>query len=201
MSSIQKTNIISVDSDNRKESSNSLVYRLARIDDCHSLSNLINNAYRGELSYQGWTNEDALIPIPRTNPNQLFNMINSNKYIFLLFFSEVDQILTGCINLQHKEESKTAEIGMFVVRPDLQGRGYGKKILSVAENYAINNWNVEYIQLYSIIQRPELIAYYTRRGYIDTGQRLPFPIQLSEFDPSMRDDLEICLMRKSVKKD
>ncbi|CAF2977358.1 unnamed protein product [Rotaria sp. Silwood2] len=200
MSLNKNTNKVSVDSDHSKEISNSLIYRLATIDDCDSLENLINNAYRGEFSHQGWTNEDKLIPVPRTNANALFDMINNNKYSFLVFFGDVDQILKGCVNLLHKEETKTALIGMLTVRPDLQARGYGKFILSIAENYAINNWNVEYIEINSIVQRPELIAYYTRRGYIDTGRRLPFPIQLSKFDSSMRDDLEICVMRKCVKK-
>jgi hypothetical protein len=86
------------------------------------------------------------------------------------------------------------------VRPDLQARGYGKFILSTVENYAVNNWNVECIELTAILERPELITYYSRRGYMDTGQRHPFPkLQL---DPgcTMRDDLQVCTMRKYVKK-
>ena len=53
--------------------------------------------------------------------------------------------------------------------PDFQSRGYGKFILSVAENYAVNIWDVEYAELNVMIQRPELMSYYNRRGYIDTG--------------------------------
>src|ERR1700722_839243 len=100
-------------------------------------------------------------------------MINSGKYVILIFFGEVDQILKGCINLQHQTETKTAYLGMFAVRPDLQARGYGKFILSVAENYAISNWNVAYIEMGVLIQRPELVSYYNRRGYIDTGRHQP----------------------------
>jgi ribosomal protein S18 acetylase RimI-like enzyme len=91
---------------------------------------------------------------------------------------------------------------MFAVRPDLQARGYGKFILSVAENYAISNWNVEYIELGVLIQRPELVSYYNRRGYIDTGRRQLFSeLPIDSGIIILRDDLEVCTMRKSVKND
>lgn len=95
-------------------------------------------------------------------------MIDSNKYEFLLFFGAVDSNLKECINLSFDPETKTAEIGMFAVRSDLQARGYGKFILSVAENYAVDNWNAEYMELNTIVQKPELLGYYIRRGYVDT---------------------------------
>ena len=201
MNLVDDTSTASIDPNHGIDTSNSLIYRIGKVTDCDQLVTLINNAYRGELSYQGWTNEDALVPVPRTNENALSNMINSDKYIFLVFFGAIDQILKGCIHLLHQQETKTAQLGMFAVRPHLQGRGYGKFILSIAENYAIRNWNVECIELESIVQRPELTAYYTRRGYVDTGQRKPFRIQQTTVKYPMRDDLEICLMRKYVKKD
>jgi GNAT superfamily N-acetyltransferase len=137
---------------------------------------------------------------PRTNTEKMFDMIAGGKNVFLMFFGEADHILKGCINLVHKPESKTAWLSMFAVRPDLQARGYGKFILSVVENYAVSNWNVEYMQLNVLIQRPELIAYYSSRGYIDTGHHETFPIQQLKSGGVSRYDLERCTMRKSVKK-
>ncbi|CAF0864103.1 unnamed protein product [Adineta steineri] len=188
--------MISIDSNHTVDS---LTYRVATTSDCDLLVPLINNAYRGLLSYQGWTNETELVPVSRTNPNNLLNLINTDGNIILMFFGENDQILKGCISLLHQTESKSARIGLFSVRPDLQARGYGKFILSTAENYALNNWNVEYIELSALIQRPELIAYYSRRGYIDTGKRQPFIITTVPSECTMRDDLELCTMVKYVK--
>ncbi|CAF1383356.1 unnamed protein product [Adineta steineri] len=179
--------------------SDSLVYRVATEMDSDSLATLINNAYRSPIADQGWTNENTLVLVPRANAKSLSNMIQIGKSIMLMFFGEDDQILKGCICLSPQLESKTATIGLFAVRPDFQARGYGKFIISTAEKYAINSWNVEYIKLSAIVQRPELINYYTRRGYIDTGKREPF------FGPHLtpkcvtRDDLEICTMIKCVK--
>ncbi|CAF1302340.1 unnamed protein product [Rotaria sordida] len=70
---------------------------------------------------------------------------------------------------------------MLTVRPDLQTRGYGKFILSMAENYAVNKWNIDDIDMTVLIQRPELIEYYKRRGYIDTGQREPYPMHGNKY--------------------
>jgi ribosomal protein S18 acetylase RimI-like enzyme len=199
MSMINITDNKPTDNNSKTHPTDSLIYRVATKSDCDQLATLVNNSYRGELSHQGWTNEDNLIYIPRTNANALLDMIDSGKYVFLLFFGEQDQVLKGCIHLQHKPEDKTAYIGMFAVRPDLQARGYGKFILSIAENYAVSNWNVEFIRLSALIQRPELMEYYSRRGYIETGQRQPFRLQQVTAERTMRDDLEICTMSKCVK--
>jgi hypothetical protein len=72
--------------------------------------------------------------------------------------------------------------------------------MSVANNYGVNTWNVEYIEMTIIIQRSELIAYYNRRGYVDTGLRKPFPIHDIRLGTPKRKDLEFCIMQKCVKK-
>jgi len=174
-----------------------LTYRLATVADCDSLALLVNNSFRSELAQQGWTNENELVDGLRTNSDGLQNIINTTKSIILVFFDKTEQILIGCVYLKPKLEIQTAHLGMLVVRPDFQTKGYGKFIMSVAEKYARNEWNVDYIELTAIVQRTELIGYYTRRGYIDTGQRKPFHGSASSFPK--RDDLELCTMRKSVK--
>ena len=178
-----------------------LVYRVATTSDAESLAALINDSYRSEVSKQGWTDENGLIFGPRTNENQLFNMINDGKSVFLIFSGGVDHVLKGCINVRHEAETKTANLGMFAVRPDLQNRGYGKFILSTAENYAISNWKVQKFELCVFIQRTELISYYNRRGYIDTGRRQPLRQHQMELGTILRDDLEMCTMNKFVKTD
>lgn len=177
--------------------SNLLTYHLATAADCDSLSILVNNSYRSELAEQGWTNENGLIEGPRTSPDDLFNIINKNDSIIFLFFDNIEQILVGCVYLRHKPEIKTAYLGLLTVRPDFQNRGYGKFIMSVAEKYVINQWNVDYIELSAIKQRTELLSYYNRRGYIDTGRHQPFHTSASSH--AIRNDLELCIMHKCVR--
>lgn len=199
MSVINITDTVSADSNRATFTSDSLVYRVATEADCDSLVTLINSSYRGELSNQGWTNENQIVSGSRTNTKKVLDMIADDKNVFLVFFGETDHILKGCIDLLHKPESKTACLNTFAVRPDLQGRGYGKFILSVAENYAISNWNIEYIELKVMIQRPELVAYYNRRGYIDTGHHETFSIEQLKSAGALRYDLERCTINKCVK--
>jgi ribosomal protein S18 acetylase RimI-like enzyme len=177
-----------------------LTYRVATLQDCESLSLLINSAYRGESSCQGWTTEDSLVGGQRVDIQMLTDVINDHKNVILVFFDRTDQTLIGCVQLQHKPEVKSAYLRMLTVRPNLQGQGYGKFIMSVAENYAVNNWNVEYVEMTVIIQRSELIAYYNRRGYVDTGLRKPFPSHDIKFGIPKRNDLEFCVMQKCFKK-
>ncbi len=177
--------------------SDMLIYRVATVDDCDSLANLINISYRNEPTCQGWTNENELIDGLRTTSDTLRNIINSNESVVLIFFDEIKQILIGCVHLQHKSEMKMAYLGMLSVRPDLQTRGYGKFILSTGEKYAQDQWNIDFIEITVVIQRTELIDFYNRRGYNDTGQRLPFPS--TQFGHPKRDDLQFCFMRKSIK--
>lgn len=178
-----------------------LTCRVATTADCDALAELINNAYRGPMSFQGWTNEDALIPVPRTSPSTLSKMMTTDGYVFLMFTGTDDHLLKGCLSLLHIAESKSARINMFAVRPDLQARGYGKFVLSTAEKYAADQWNVDSMELFAIHQRPELISFYTRRGYVNMGDCQPFPTLPLGPGCTMRDDLTMCTMRKPLKQE
>lgn len=202
MTTINVTDTISIDSDRTIQTSDSLVYRVATTSDCLSLATLINNSYAGESSRQGWVERYLIFSDEGTRANEttMINMINNGTHVFLVFFGEHDQILKGCISLQNKPEIKTAYVGMFAVRSDLQTRGYGKFILSVAENYAMNNWNVQYMEMSVIAQLPKLISYYERRGYVNTGRRLPFPKNVVQPKANLQDVLELCVLSKCLTK-
>ena len=112
-------------------------------------------------------------------------------------FNEWNKVLTGCVHPQHQSKIKTAYLGILTVHPDLQRQGYGKRILSIAEKYVIDKWNVDAIEMTVIVQSTELIEFYYRRGYIDTGKRQPFPP--FEFGRLKRNDLQVCTLQKCVK--
>lgn len=179
--------------------SSTLVYRIATEEDSESLTNLVNISYSGELSNQGWTNENGLVTGPRTTVEKISNIIKNDQFIILMFFDPNNhQHLIGCISIQHKSESKIACLSTFSVRPDQQARGYGKFILNTAETYSRDQWNVESIELNVITQRFELIAYYNRRGYVDTGRREAFTVEQCQSDSSACCTLERCFMRKII---
>lgn len=63
---------------------------------------------------------------------------------------------------------------MLTVSPELQNSGIGKKMLTEAENHA-KTLGLSSIIMTVISVREELIAWYKRHGYADTGKREAFP--------------------------
>jgi len=77
----------------------------------------------------------------------------------------------GCVNLQQHDDK--VYLGMLSVSPQLQGAGIGKKLLKAAEEYTLQvNGKAVYMTVISV--RTELINWYERYGYKDTGERKPF---------------------------
>ena len=174
----------------------SLTYRAATPSDCDVLVDLVNQSYRGAASERGWTNENAFLAGERTNASAINEIIDDDHSVLLVFFEGDDPALHGCVCLHRQVNSNSAYLGMLTVRPDLQGNGLGKKILSVAENYAKEQWNVNDIEITIVGQRTELLEFYARRGYRHTGAREPFPPQKYGFPK--RIDLELLTFRKTL---
>lgn len=142
----------------------------ATLQDIPALNILINSAYRGETSKKGWTTEANLLEGKRTNEEELTETILNPKNTILKYI-ENNKII-GSVLLVEKEHQ--LYLGMLTVSPELQNSGIGKKLLAEAENHA------KVLGLSSIIMtvisvREELIAWYKRHGYVDTGEREAFP--------------------------
>lgn len=140
-------------------------------DDIPPITTLLNRAYRGEESKKGWTTEEHLIGGDTRSTNKLTKETMDTPGSVFLKYTEADGILTGCVNLQ--QHDKKLYLGMFSVDPQRQGTGIGKEILNAAEEYCQHiNCCIIYMSVISV--RSELIDWYKRNGYIDTGVRKPF---------------------------
>lgn len=144
---------------------------IATAIDTSRITSLLNSAYRGESSKQGWTTEAHLIAGEvRTNESNVLNAIEQSESIMLKYTNELDQIV-GCVNLQ--QHNSKIYLGMLSVSPHLQGAGIGKYLLYAAEEYAKQvKCSAVYMTVISV--RTELINWYRRHGYNDTGERKPF---------------------------
>ncbi len=144
---------------------------IAAETDRSSLKDLLNIAYRGEASKKGWTSEAELIAgDTRTDDITLQKLMEQLDSVFLKYINDEHQI-TGCVNLQ--QHGQKIYLGMFSVLPELQGAGIGKQILKAAEEYAVYKKCIA-IYMSVITLRKELIKWYERYGYSDTGKRIPF---------------------------
>ncbi|WP_462252394.1 GNAT family N-acetyltransferase [Ferruginibacter sp.] len=144
---------------------------IATVADAANIVALLNSAYRGESSKQGWTSEAHLIAgNVRTDENDLLNIMAQPNGVVLKHINEQQKII-GCVNLQ--QHDKKIYLGMLSVSPNLQGAGIGKQLLKAAEEYAMY-LQCAAIYMTVITARTELINWYNRYGYNDTGERKPF---------------------------
>ena len=144
---------------------------IATITDIPAINRLLNSAYRGETSKQGWTTEaDLIAGETRTDEADLKQVMEQEDSVFLKYTNEQHQI-TGCVNLQQYEDK--LYLGMLSVEPQLQGGGIGKQLMQAAEEYAkALHCTAIYMSVISV--RTELVQWYERHGYKDTGERHPF---------------------------
>ncbi len=166
-------------------------FRQAAIADAEPLAALINSAYRGESSRQGWTTEADLLDGLRTDADDLRKLIAANNTLLLV--CEVDRQLLGSVNLQKSEDA--VRIGMLAVTPCLQGQGLGKRLLQFAESTAQRLWNAPRLEMAVIAQRRELLAFYQRQGYRQTNAVEPFPENPALWQPKIQ-GLQLLILEK-----
>ena len=164
----------------------------ANLQDVSFLNLLINSAYRGESSKKGWTTEANILEGLRTTEEELTETVRNPKKT-ILKYTENQQII-GCVLLVEKEQQ--LYLGMLTVSPELQNSGVGKKLLQQAEVYA-KNVGLPKIVMTVISVRDELIAWYKRNGYEDTGEREPFPASDVHI-PIAAEPLEFIVMEKRI---
>ena len=142
----------------------------AQAHETDALVDLINLAYRGSES---WTGERDLISGARTDRAEISALIADAKAQFLVLRDEAQQIL-GCIVAE--KNGDYAYLGMFAINPNLQQTGLGKALLAGAEHFARGFWRgIKGSKMTVITARAELLAYYQRRGYVQSEELQPFP--------------------------
>ncbi len=141
--------------------------------DIPALVALLNQAYRGEASRQGWTHEaDLLQGDIRTDEAELAAIFEAENEAMLKCENESGDLI-GCVH-SIKTGSRLF-LGKLAVRPDQQGRGIGKLFLKAAENYA-RAQDCDTIFMWVITERTELNEWYFRHGYQPTGERKAFQV-------------------------
>ncbi|WP_406565198.1 GNAT family N-acetyltransferase [Acinetobacter guillouiae] len=173
-----------------------LNFRTARISDITNLVDLINSAYR-QQDGRSWTSESEIVTGDRINAKQLEQALAQDN--FQLFVAELDEQLVACIGLTFTQHD--VEIGTFCIAAQLQNQGIGKYVLDFAEQYVhekvlSNHCYFTHFVMWVLSVRHELIAYYQRRGYVQTGVVEDYPLSANVGIPVV--DLHLIEMRKSV---
>ena len=148
-------------------------FRLARLADVPRLRALVEASYRGDTSRQGWTTEADLLDDERTSDAELAATIQSPASRVLV--AEIEGKLAGTVTITDLG-NKRAYLGMLCVDPALQAGGLGRALIADAEDTAVEAFGARVMEMTVIDARPELVAWYERRGYIRTGEVRPFAL-------------------------
>lgn len=167
-----------------------MIFRHATINDSSVLSSLLNRSYRGESSRAGWTTEADLLSGKRINEAGLLQLLNDPDSLILI--AQTNNVITATIHAHR--ENDTVHFGLFAVESTMQGNGIGKALLAYAESEVYNQWKITTAIMEVISLRSELIAYYERRGYVQTGETIAFP-QSDLWNPKV-DSLKLSVLSK-----
>ncbi|MEI9921161.1 MAG: GNAT family N-acetyltransferase [Bacteroidota bacterium] len=164
----------------------------AQLNDAETIATLVNSAYRGEHAKKGWTTEAELIDGTRTDATALKDIINNKDTAILKY--ERDGKIIACVEL--KIVDGKLYLGMLTVEPSIQGGGIGKEMLRAAEAFG-KEQGAQSVFMNVITIRKELIDWYKRHGYIDTGKRKPFLFNDARFGVP-KQKLEFLVLEKQL---
>lgn len=145
--------------------------RRATLADLPALLRLVNRAYRPAQGEGGWTHESALLRGERINLDQLSALVAGPGEIWL---GGRAGVLLACVYVEPGPDH--GYVGMLAVEPACQDGGLGSAMLACAEARLRDVHGLPLARMSVISARPELRAFYLRRGYQPTGERLPFPM-------------------------
>lgn len=155
-----------------------------------ALHRLINQAYRGA---EGWTRETHIVSGERISRDAVQSLVESDTSHLFITRNKGEISACICVEAQHN----SAYIGTFAVAPAYQNQGLGRHVLDQAERFARDILGADTLNMVVISQRPELIAYYERRGYQRTGETENYPLDMNVGTPVI-DGLSIEVLKKSV---
>lgn len=172
-----------------------MLIRNAVAADLPGVAALVNAAYRGISSSPGWTAETEILEGVRVAEIDLQTEIEANPTTRFLV-AEDEGRLVGCISVKPLTGT-TWYFGMLGVHPEAQSRQVGRAILAEAERIAVDE-GADTMQMTVISIRKSLIDWYSRRGYVATGEILPFPYDDPSVGRPLRADLTLSVFEKHL---
>jgi ribosomal protein S18 acetylase RimI-like enzyme len=166
---------------------------VAEIKDITELNTLVNSAYRGDSSKLGWTTEADLLGGIRIDEERLAELMQKQDSIILKYTDELKKII-GCVHLDKKGDRMY--LGMLTVSPALQSKGIGKELMRASEAHA-KKMKCASVYMSVITERTELLAWYERHGYQNTGINKRFPSEDPRFGLPKK-ELKFVILEKDL---
>jgi N-acetylglutamate synthase-like GNAT family acetyltransferase len=136
---------------------------MAQPPDAEALKGLINAAFQKAEAF--------FIDRNRVDTETVRSLLEKGKFLV----AEDDGTFLACVYLERRGER--AYLGLLSVDPTLQRGGIGSKMMIAAEEHCVD-MACRFVDLRIVNLRTENQAFYSRRGYIETGTE-PFPADLN----------------------
>ncbi|HUE81163.1 MAG TPA: GNAT family N-acetyltransferase [Pyrinomonadaceae bacterium] len=145
--------------------------RLAGPEDAESLTALINTAFRRA--------EGFFIDEDRIDLESVMHLLETGKFLL----AESTELLLGCVYVEQRsgETGGRAYLGLLAVNPNRQRSGIASDLMEIAEDYG-REQGACFMDLKVVSLREELLLFYGKRGYVETGT-LPFPPEVETLVP------------------
>jgi len=140
--------------------------RLADSQDAEAITTVINSAFKKAEAF--------FIDGDRIDVESVRSLMEKGKFLI----AGDNDAITGCVYVEPRGER--AYLGLLSVDPRLQHAGIGSALMRAAEDYCART-GCHSMDLRIVNLRTENYAFYSRRGYVETGTE-PFP---SEFSPKL----------------
>jgi GNAT superfamily N-acetyltransferase len=146
-------------------------FRVAAPDDAPHVQRLVQSAFRAGDSRPGWAGDASL--------TQHFVPSVSDKIAApgrtTLVAATRDGPYAASICVAHDQDAAAVRFSLLAVDPQAHRGGLGSRMLAFAEEYARETLGARVVGMNALSARPELVAWYVRRGYERTGQLTPLP--------------------------
>jgi GNAT superfamily N-acetyltransferase len=167
-----------------------LTIREATAADLPELHALVEHCYRNSDN-TGWTHEGRLFDGPRTDIASLSGVLDAPGQVILIADGGNGPMASVQVG---QARDATSYLGLLCVDPALQAGGLAKRMIAAAEALAAGRFAATIMEMTVINHRPELIAYYQRRGYAPTGEVRYLAPGLGQ----LRDDICLLVLAKAL---
>jgi len=158
-------------------------FRMAVARDAAAIVQMVNAANSGDGGATGWTHEVDLFEGMRTDVAEIRDLLATPGSRFVLCVDGGEII--GCAYVRQLGDA--ACMGPLAVRPLLQSRGVGSALIAECERLARGLWRSPRMVISVITShRPELTAFYERRGFRRTGRYKEFESMRARKGPKVR---------------
>ncbi|TQV92296.1 hypothetical protein V2A60_006984 [Cordyceps javanica] len=173
-----------------------LTIRKVTLETLPAVHALVESSFRGQDAAKGWCSEAEFFTGARITPDGMLDKFNNPNTTFLAGYDSSGTLITCCEIA--KKDNGMGYFGLFAVDPEKQGGGIGSHVLNEAEKYARTELGCTKMEMQVIDRRDTLIAYYVRRGYVQTKETRPFPYELFAEGTILRDDLRFAVLVKDL---